>query len=141
MANPGSDKKDYAWLGSAASLLAVAACYGTLATVALLSVIGISIEIDENTLAKMITGLLVLALGGMGYSYSVHRHPGPFLLSVASAAMLLWVFYGSYSKLLELSGFAALIIASIWDFRTKRRICRDKCKDQMNQPTPTAGKD
>lgn len=127
MANTKSDKKDYSWLGSAASLLAVVACYGTLAVVSLLSIIGISIKIDESTMAKLITGLLVLALGGMGYSYSVHRHPGPLMLSVASAAMLLWVFYGSYSKPLELAGFAALIIASIWDFRTKRRICVDKC--------------
>jgi hypothetical protein len=95
--------------------------------VSLLSIIGISIDIDESTMAKLITGLLVLALGGMGYSYSVHRHPGPLILSTASAAILMWVFYGSYSEPLELSGFAALIIASIWDFRTKRRICADKC--------------
>jgi len=127
MANTKSDKKDYSWLGSAASLLAVVACYGTLAAVALLSIIGISIKIDESTLAKLITGLLALALGGIGYSYSVHRHPGPLMLSVASAAMLLWVFYGGYSKPLELSGFAGLIIASISDFRTKKRVCVDKC--------------
>jgi len=127
MANTKSDKKDYSWLGSAASLLAVVACYGTLAAVALLSIIGISIKIDEGTLAKLITGLLALALGGMGYSYRAHRHPGPLMLSVASAAMLLWVFYGGYSKPLELSGFAALIVASVWDFRTKKRVCVDKC--------------
>lgn len=126
MASTNLDKKDYSWLGSAASLLAVAACYGTLAAVALLSIIGISIKIDESTLAKLITGLLVLALGGMGYSYSVHRRAGALVLSVASAALVMWVFYGSYSKTLELSGFAALIFASISDFRTKKRVCMDK---------------
>lgn len=128
MANIKSDKKDYSWLGSAASLLAVAACYGTLAVVSLLSIIGVSIKIDETTMTKLISGLLVIALGGMGYSYSVHKHPGPLLLSVASAALLLWVFFGSYSKPLELAGFALLIVASIWDFRTKRRVCADQCK-------------
>ena len=128
MTNTKSDKKDYSWLGSAASLLAVVACYGTLAAVALLSIVGVSVKIDESMLAKLITGLLVLAIGGMGYSYSVHRHPGPAVLSVAAAAMLLWVFYDSYSKPLELSGFGALIIASIWDFRTKRRVCVDRCR-------------
>ena len=127
MANTTSDKKDYSWVGSVTSLLAVTACYGTLATVALLSVIGISIEIDESLLVKLITGLLVLALGGMGYSYSIHRHPGPLLLSIASAALLLWVFYGSYSKPLELTGFIALIIASVWDFRAKKRACSRMC--------------
>lgn len=127
MANTTSDKKDYSWVGSATSLLAVVACYGTLATVALLSVIGISIEIDEGLLVKLVSGLLVLALAGMGYSYSLHRHPGPLLLSVAAAALLLWVFYGSYSKPLELTGFAALVAASVWDFRAKKRACSVKC--------------
>ena len=127
MANTKSYKTDYSWLGSAASLLAVVACYGTVTAVALLSIVGVSVEIDEGTMVKLITGLLVLALGGMGYSYSVHRRAGPLALSVAAAAMLLWVFYGSYSKPLELSGFAALIVASVWDLRAKKRVCVDGC--------------
>ena len=123
MANTTSDKKDYSWVGSVTSLLAVVACYGTLAAVALLSVIGISIEIDEGLLAKLISSLLLLALAGIAYSYRVHRHPGPLLLGIASAALLLWVFYGSYSKPLELTGFIALVFASVWDFRAKKRGC------------------
>lgn len=127
MKNTTSGEKDYSWVGSAASLLAVLACYGTLTTVALLSVIGIGIEIDESLLVKLVTGLLVLALAGMAYSYRVHRHPGPLLLSITSAAVLLWVFYGSYSKPLELTGFAVLVFASLWDFRAKKRACVEKC--------------
>ena len=114
-------------LGTVTSLLAVATCYGTLAAVALLSLIGVSVEIDEGMLVKLITGLLVLALSGMGYSYRLHRHPGPLLLSLAAAALLLWVFYGSYSRPLELAGFAALVIAAVWDFRVKKRVCTQKC--------------
>lgn len=129
MANTASSKKDYSWLGSATSLLAVVTCYGTLAAVALLSFVGISVELDEGLLVKLITGLLVLALAGMGYSYRIHRHPGPLVLSVASASLLLWVFYGNYSKSLELTGFIALIIASLWDFRAKKRACINKCSD------------
>jgi len=129
MTNTTSNRKDYSWLGSVTSLLAVLACYGTLATVALLSVIGISIEIDEGLLVKLITVLLVFALAGMGYSYSVHRHPGPIMLSIVSALLLLWVFYGSYSKLLEVTGFFALVIASIWDFRAKKRACANICSE------------
>lgn len=127
MTHAKSDKKDYSWVGSATSLLAVLACYGTLAAVGLLSVIGISVELDEGLLVRLISGLLILALAGMLYSYSVHRHPGPLLLSVASAALLLWVFYGPYSKPLELTGFAFLVVASVWDFRAKKRVCTEKC--------------
>lgn len=126
MVNAASNKNNYSWIGSVTSLLAVVACYGTLATVALLSVIGISVEIDESVLVKLITGLLILALAGMGYSYSVHRHPGPLLLSIAAATLLLWVFYGSYSKPLEITGFIALVIASIGDIRAKKRVCIER---------------
>jgi len=126
MAPSTSGKKDYSWVGSATSLLAVLACYGTLAAVGLLSVVGISIELDEGLLVKLITGLLILALAGMGYSWRVHRHPGPLLLSVASAVLLLWVFYGHYSKPLELTGFVCLVVASVWDLHEKKRVCTEK---------------
>ena len=127
MANTTSDKKDYSWLGSVTGLLTVSACYGTLATVALLSVIGISIEINEGLLVKLISGLLILTLAGMVYSYRAHRNLCPLLLSIASAALLLWVFYGVYSKPLELTGFIVLVIASVWDFCSKKRACAGKC--------------
>lgn len=117
------------WLGSVISLLTVATCYGTLAAVSLLSLIGISVVIEEATLVKLITGLLVLALMGMVYSWRIHRHLGPLLLSLGAALLLLWVFYVSYSKPLELAGFALLVIASIWDFCTKKRSCTDNCHD------------
>ena len=120
-------KKRLSWMGSVISLLAVATCYGTLAAVTLLSLIGISVDIDEAMLVKLITGLLVLAILGMVYSWRIHRHPGPLLLSLGAAVLLLWVFYGSYSKPLELTGFALLVVASVWDFRAKKRACTDGC--------------
>ena len=113
----------FAWLGSAASLIAVVACYGTLAAVALLAAIGASVDINEGTLVKFITVLLGLAISGMVYSFRLHRHPGPITVSLVSVITLLWVFYGSYSKPLELLGFAGLVVASLWDFRCKKKAC------------------
>jgi len=124
------EKRRFDWVGSAMGLLAVAACYGTLAAVALLSVIGISVEIDEGLMTKLISGMLVLVLAGMTYAYRLHRHPGPLLLSVAAAGLLMWVFFGSYSQPLELTGFLILGAASIWDFRAKKRACPAHCSDQ-----------
>ena len=125
-----SDNKDLSWIGSATSLLAVAACYGTLAAVSLLSLIGINLEIEESVMVKLVSGLLVLALGGMAYSFSKHRNPGPLLLSVVAAALLLWVFFGAYSRPLEMLGFALLILASIWDFVAKKRACSSTCNQE-----------
>lgn len=116
-------------LGPVISLLAVFACYGTLATVALLSFIGISVEIDEALMVKLVSGLLLIALAGMFYSWRSHQHPGPFLLSILAALILLWVFFGSYSKVLELAGFALLLAASIWDFRVRKRCCKNSCAE------------
>lgn len=129
MVNATSDKKDYSWVGSVTSLLAVLACYGTLATVALLSIVGISVKIDEGLLVKLISGLLIFALVGMVYSYRAHRNPIPLLLSIVSAVLLLWVFYGVYSKPLELTGFTILVSASVLDFYSKKRACTGKCNN------------
>ncbi|GMT50219.1 MAG: hypothetical protein IEMM0008_1758 [bacterium] len=115
------------WLGSAAGLFAVVTCYGTLAGIALLSVIGISVDLSEGILVKLITGLLILALFGMIYSFRLHRHIGPLMLSFCSAVLLVYVFYGDYSKPLELIGFVGLLGASIWDFRVKKLRCSSKC--------------
>jgi len=120
---PKSTAGRFAWLGSAASLFAVVACYGTLAAVALLAAIGVSVDLNEGTLVIFITVLLGLAIAGMVYSFRLHRHPGPLTVSILSVAMLSWVFYGNYTKALELAGFAGLVVASIWDFRCKKKAC------------------
>ena len=111
------------WLGSVTSLLAVVACYGTVAAVALLSVIGVGVDLDEALLITIITGLLAVALLGMTYSFRLHRFSGPLLVSVAAAGLLAWVFYGTYSQVLEIVGFGGLIVASVWDIGAKRRTC------------------
>ncbi|HKI60668.1 MAG TPA: MerC domain-containing protein [Mariprofundaceae bacterium] len=122
-----AEKKDLSWIGSATSLLAVAACYGTLAAVSLLSLIGINLEIEESVMVKLVSALLVIALAGMAYSFSRHRRPGPLMLSLAAAALLLWVFFAAYSRPLEMLGFALLILASIWDFIAKKRARSSTC--------------
>ena len=115
------------WLGSVTGLLAVVTCYGTLAAVGLLSVIGVGVDLDEGLFVKIITGLLVVALLGMTYSFRLHRFPGPLVLSVAAAGLLAWVFYGTYSQVLEVVGFGGLVVASVWDFRVKRRAGTATC--------------
>jgi len=121
-----SAKTLIACIGSVTGLRAVAAGHGTLAE-ALASAIGIGIRIDEGLPIRLISGLLTLVMGGMGYCYWVQRHPGPLLASVVSAAFLLRVFAGSCSKPLELTGFTSLAAASGLDFRGKKRVCADPC--------------
>lgn len=90
---------------------------------ALLSVVGVTVHLDEVLMTRIITGVLVVALLGLGYSFRTHRNVGPLLVGLASAALLLWVFYGPYSRPLEALGFLGLVVASVWDFRTKHLAC------------------
>jgi hypothetical protein len=110
-------------LAAGTSLLAVVACYGTLGLVALLSLVGVTVEINEMLVARILTAVLAVALLGMLYSYRMHRDIKPFLLGTASAALLLFVFYGAYSRPLEALGFVGLVAASVWDLRAKHRVC------------------
>ncbi len=120
-------------LGSIASIFAVVTCYGTLASVALLSLVGISVEIDEGLMIKIITLLLIIALSGMVYSWRSHRNIIPLLLGLLAAVILFWVFYGSYSKVLEILGFLLLFIASIVDFRSKKKTCSEQSECNQDE--------
>jgi len=111
------------WLSSVTSLMAVIACYGTLGAVALLSVLGVSVDLNEGALVAIITVLLILAVAGMVYSYRIHRNPGPLILGGLAAGVLIWVFYGAYSVPVEFAGFVGLVGSSIWDIRAKKRAC------------------
>ena len=119
----GTRKSRLGTLASAGSLLAVASCYGTLGVVALLSVVGVSVPINEVLMTRIVTVVLGIALVGLGYSFRVHRNIGPLLVGLASAALLLWMFYGHDTRPLEAIGFVGLVAASAWDFRAKHLAC------------------
>lgn len=112
-------------LGSLGGIIALLACYGTLATVALLSVIGITVDVDEGVLVKVISFFLIFALAGMLFSWRKHRNSGPLILTGVAAALLAWTFYGHYNPWLEGGGFVGLLIASVWDLRLKKNICTE----------------
>lgn len=110
-------------LASVGGLVAVFTCYGTLGVVALLSVVGVTVHLNEALMTRVVTGVLVVALLGLSYSFRSHRSVGPLLVGLASAALLLWVFYGRYARPLEALGFIGLVTASVWDFRAKHLAC------------------
>src|SRR3546814_17928524 len=60
------------WLAGAGTLLAILTCYGTLALVALLSVLGVSIAIHEGAWAAAISAFAGLAVFGVALGYRRH---------------------------------------------------------------------
>jgi hypothetical protein len=120
MADRSNATPRFAWLASAGTVLAIAACYGTLATVSVLSLLGVTLVINPGVWAGAISLFAVLALFGVLLSYREHRVRGPLVIAALGTALVLWAMFGSYSRIIELIGFAGLITAAIWDWRLKK---------------------
>lgn len=114
MSNGGSKAS---WFPRAATALAVLSCYGTVALIGLLSLLGITLAIDEGVWAGAIAIFATLATVAVAMSYRRHRIVGPTSVAALGLGLILWVMFGSYSRVIELVGFALLIAAALWDWR------------------------
>lgn len=117
----------FEWLAGAGTGLAITACYGTLVLVSVLSLLGFTLVIHPALWAGAISVFTLLAVVGVAASYRGHRVAGPLIVAGLGAALVIWAMFGSYSRMVELLGFAGLVTATIWDWRLKR------CAS--NQPT------
>jgi hypothetical protein len=57
----------------------------------------------------------------MGVNIQRHRSFGPFVLSDIGALLISWVMIVDYSRVLEVIGFALLIVAALWDRQRRKR--------------------
>ncbi len=112
--------KRFAWLGGAGALLAIVACYGTMAVFGALSLLGVSLAINEAAWAGAIALFAVIAVAGMALGYSRHRMKMPLIIAVIGGALVLWAMFVSYSLIVEICGLAALIAAAVWDWRLRK---------------------
>ncbi len=117
------------WLAGASALLSLAACYGTLGLVALLSMMGVTLALNVDIWAGVIVAFALLAVIGVTLGYRRHGNANPVRLAVIGAALVIWAMYGAEaivdllgvpSTIVEIAGFAALIASAYWDWRLKR---------------------
>jgi rhodanese-related sulfurtransferase len=111
----GSSKAS--WLPRAAPVLAVLSCYGTTALIGLLSLLGVTLAIDEGVWGGTIAIFAALATVAVVMSYRRHRIVGPAVVAALGLGLILWAMFGSYSRVIELVGFVLLIAAALWDWR------------------------
>jgi hypothetical protein len=116
------DRQRFGWLAAAGSIAAIAACYGTLAVVGGLSLLGISADIHEGVWAGVIVAFAMLAFVGLVFGHRCHRRIGPLFTGGIGALLVLGVMLVTYSRMVEIIGFTALIAAAIWDWREKKRV-------------------
>lgn len=101
--------------------LAIIACYGTLAVVGVLSLLGITIAIHEGVWAGSIVLFSGLALAGIILSWKTHHQNPPLLSGIIGVGMIVWTMGVAYDRLIEIAGFAILIIAVVLDWRARRQ--------------------
>jgi hypothetical protein len=106
-------------LAGADTVLSITACYGTLAVLSVLSLLGVTLAINPGVWAWAISLFALLALGGVtlviggaAWGSAGYRN--------YRAALVVWAMVGSYSRIAELAGFAGLITAAIWDWRLQK---------------------
>ncbi len=119
MARMRTDTSGPDWLGLAFSGLALVACYGTLALVAILSLLGISLHLHEGVWAVAIALFTLLAVASIAIGWRRHGRLAPAALAIAGGGLVLWAMFGQYSLLTEGAGFAALMAAAVWDWRLR----------------------
>ncbi|QTP56041.1 methyltransferase domain-containing protein [Billgrantia sulfidoxydans] len=108
-------------LGMLAYLLALLSCYGTLALVALLPLLGVHLTLDDGLWAGAIATLALLALASVAVGMRRHRVPWPTLVGVIGSLLILHALFVDYSMAQELSGFVVLAGAVGWDLHQRRR--------------------
>jgi len=108
------------WLAGIGTLLAIIACYGTVAVVGVLSLMGVSLMVNAGVWAGAIVLFALVAFAGILLGWRGHRVAGPLILGAVGAGLVIGTMSVSYSRTVEIIGFAALVAAAVWDWRAKR---------------------
>jgi ubiquinone/menaquinone biosynthesis C-methylase UbiE len=106
--------------GTASLLTAILACYGTLALVALMSLIGVSMAVNETTWAGSIMLFALLAGVVIVLGWRKHQSLKPLVPGLAGVAVLIYTMVVNYSVVTEVVGFVLLGIAVYLDYDLRR---------------------
>jgi arsenite methyltransferase len=109
------------WLATLATAFSLIACYGTLAAVALLGVLGVTISLNESIWAGAIVLFAGLAFVALVIRWRSHRRSAPVLLAGIGLLLIAYTMLVSYERTIELVGFVFLCAGTVVDWRTGRR--------------------
>lgn len=100
--------------------LALLSCYGTLALVALLPLLGLHLSLNEGLWAGAIGVFVLLTLGVLAASGIRRRQAAPALLGLGGALLVGHALFVDYQAWRELVGFLLLGGAVLWDLRRRQ---------------------
>ena len=99
---------------------------GTLAVLAILSFMGVYLTLHEGAWAGAIAFFALLALAGIALGRQRYGRSAPTVLAMAGAALIVWVMFAQYDRLIELAGFALLLGGATWDWKLRRPIRQEE---------------
>ncbi len=106
-------------LAAIGALLSLVTCYGALALISVLGMLGIAITVDNSIWAGAIIAFAILAVIGLGVGFSCHRNLWPVIIGTVGAAIITYTMLMQYDRMVELAGFVLLSLAAVWDWRIK----------------------
>jgi len=106
--------------GAVSFLLALIACYGTLATVALLSMTGVTLALNDQIWAGTIVLFSIITALVIAMGIKKHRSMTPMVLAVMGAATISYTMFFNYNILIEIAGFIILALSTFLDFDKRR---------------------
>ena len=95
--------------------MAACACYGTLAAIAVLSLLGVTLAVNDAAVASVVALLAVLAAAVVGLGIRKHGSAAPVVPAAVGAALIAFVLFVTRDWRIELAGFLLLAAAVAWD--------------------------
>lgn len=113
-------------------IFAFVTCYGTLALVAILSVFGVALRINDMLWGAIITVASAISWLALARNASRHGRITPALLGFLGLCAIAWTMMIRYRFGLEIAGFGGLLGGVLWD----RQCClrRGERTDEQKRP-------
>lgn len=108
------------WLAPVATALSLVACYGTLAAVALLSALGVTIALNEVVWAGAIVFFAGLTFAALLIRRRKHGRLAPVTLAGVGVLLIGFTMLISYARIIEFVGFAFLCAGTALDWHNGR---------------------
>lgn len=109
------------WIAPAAAAMSLVACYGTLAAIALLGALGVTIALNDALWAGAIVVFAWLTLLALWLRKRRNRLLWPIALAAIGVALITFTMMVTYVRVIELVGFVFLCAGTFLDWRAGRR--------------------
>ena len=94
--------------GAMAGLVSMATCYGLVALLAVISMLGVGIRLDYGIWAAVVALTACIAVAATAVNWPRHRNPWPLIAAGIGGGLIVYVMAISYNMVVEAVGFLVL---------------------------------